>query len=207
LLQGDAELDAEGVRLEGDVRYVVPAGWRLSLRPDGPSGGGVEESWTHLPTWAAAAGAAAGAGPAVGAGAGYAAAGGATAVPAGPTWRWKYAMGEASRVKLQLEEREQSLPSHGKSHAEAMAALGHKIVHPTHCGGGAAKRGAAGKENSAAAAAAKEHSKHANAREELHSVVVQRSVATKERAKEAGVGRVVKNGGGFSKNGSSRTSR
>ena len=29
----DAELDAEGVTLKGDVRYDVPRGWRLSLRP------------------------------------------------------------------------------------------------------------------------------------------------------------------------------
>ena len=57
-LRGDAELDAEGVTLKGDVRYDVPRGWRLSLRPgaDGDGGAGVEESWTHLPTAAAGGG-------------------------------------------------------------------------------------------------------------------------------------------------------
>ena len=106
VLRGNAEFDAEGVALEGDVRYDVPSGWRLALRPG--VDGGVEESWTHLPT--AAAGAAAEAGEMSGC----------------STWRWVYEMGEDSRVKLSMQERQSSetLQSHGKSLDEAMAALG-----------------------------------------------------------------------------------
>ena len=50
-LEGSGELDALDVTLAGDVRYVVPDGKRLTLRPDGA--GGVQETWDDIvsPSW------------------------------------------------------------------------------------------------------------------------------------------------------------
>ena len=51
VLEGSGELDAKDVTLSGDVRYVVPDGKRLTLRPDGQ--GGVQETWEDIssPSW------------------------------------------------------------------------------------------------------------------------------------------------------------
>jgi len=50
-LEGNGEFDARDVVLSGDVRYVVPRGKRLTLRPDGA--GGVRETWSDVasPSW------------------------------------------------------------------------------------------------------------------------------------------------------------
>ena len=57
-MEGDGEFDAKGVTIEGDARYVVPAGWRLQLRPSRDDPGAIVERWTNLaaipgggPTW------------------------------------------------------------------------------------------------------------------------------------------------------------
>lgn len=55
IVEGDSEFCAKGVALDGDVKYVVPPGTRLELRPgpDGPND--VAERWTDLtesaPSW------------------------------------------------------------------------------------------------------------------------------------------------------------
>ena len=51
VVEGNGEFDAKDVALEGDVRYVVPTGKRLMLRPDGA--GGVQETWSDIsmPSW------------------------------------------------------------------------------------------------------------------------------------------------------------
>jgi hypothetical protein len=50
-LEGSGELDAKDLTGSGDVRYVVPDGKRLTLRPDGQ--GGVQETWEDIssPSW------------------------------------------------------------------------------------------------------------------------------------------------------------
>jgi hypothetical protein len=98
-LRGNAEFDARDVTLSGDVMYDVPAGWRLSLRPDtdergGESLGAVREEWTDL-----------------------------SAAGGGPTWRWAYDVGDGGRVGLRLEER-LDVGAHGDSREAAEAAVG-----------------------------------------------------------------------------------
>ncbi len=75
-VEGDGEFDAKGVTIKGDARYVVPAGWRLQLRPSGDDPGTIVERWTNL-----------------------AAAGG------GPTWNWTYEGGAGGDVRLTLDAR------------------------------------------------------------------------------------------------------
>lgn len=75
-MEGDGEFDAKGVTIKGDARYVVPAGWRLQLRPSGDDPGTIVERWTNL-----------------------AAAGG------GPTWNWTYEAGAGGDVRLTLDAR------------------------------------------------------------------------------------------------------
>jgi len=137
-LHGDAELDAKGVRLEGNLRYSVPSGWRLKLRPDGK--GGVAEAWTHLATAAVDADAAAAETAAAAAEREVRGCGGGSRDRAiggrgsqeralvGPTWQWRYEMGEGSRVKLHLEARA-GVAVHGRSYAEAQAAVEHAHAH------------------------------------------------------------------------------
>jgi hypothetical protein len=73
-LRGNAEFDARGVKLEGDVKYDVPAGKRLELfaGPGGPAD--VIERWSDL------------------------------ASDGKPSWQWRYALGEGGMVELELEE-------------------------------------------------------------------------------------------------------
>jgi hypothetical protein len=73
-LRGNAEFDARGVKLEGDVKYDVPAGKRLELfaGPGGPAD--VVERWSDL------------------------------ASDGKPSWQWRYALGEGGMVELELEE-------------------------------------------------------------------------------------------------------
>ena len=75
-VEGDGEFDAKGVTIKGGARYVVPAGWRLQLRPSGDDPGTIVERWTNL-----------------------AAAGG------GPTWNWTYEGGAGGDVRLTLDAR------------------------------------------------------------------------------------------------------
>jgi len=72
-LHGDAEIDARGVVLRGDVTYDVPAGKRLELfaGPGGPED--VVERWSDL------------------------------RADGKPSWQWRYALGEGGMVELALE--------------------------------------------------------------------------------------------------------
>ena len=91
-IEGNGEFDAKGVKLRGDAEYVVPAGWRLELRPFGPRRQGIEQRWTRLD-----------------------AAGGR------PTWQWQYAIGEGGRVVCTLVEREVASHGKTREEAEKTA--------------------------------------------------------------------------------------
>ena len=73
-LHGDAEIDARGVVLRGDVTYDVPAGKRLELfaGPGGPED--VVERWSDL------------------------------RADGKPSWQWRYALGEGGKVEIALRE-------------------------------------------------------------------------------------------------------
>ena len=79
-LHGDAEIDARGVVLRGDVTYDVPAGKRLELfaGPGGPED--VVERWSDL------------------------------RADGKPSWQWRYALGEGGMVELALREAEPLAP-------------------------------------------------------------------------------------------------
>ena len=91
-IEGNGGFDAKGVKLRGDAEYVVPAGWRLELRPFGPRRQGIEQRWTRLD-----------------------AAGGR------PTWQWQYAIGEGGRVVCTLVEREVASHGKTREEAEKTA--------------------------------------------------------------------------------------
>ena len=79
-LHGDAEIDARGVVLRGDVTYDVPAGKRLEIfaGPGGPED--VVERWSDL------------------------------RADGKPSWQWRYALGEGGKVELALREAEPLAP-------------------------------------------------------------------------------------------------
>ena len=92
-LEGDGEFDAKGVTIEGDARYVVPAGWRLQLRPSRDDPGAIVERWTNL-----------------------------AAIPGGgPTWNWTYEGGAGGDVRLTLDARR--VGHHGSSMERAEIAV------------------------------------------------------------------------------------
>jgi hypothetical protein len=76
-LRGDAELDAQGVDLHGDVAFDVPPGHRLTLRPARAGGPRGEYTATMQPLAVDAA----------------------TGAPV-PSWAWRYQLGDDGAVRL-----------------------------------------------------------------------------------------------------------
>jgi hypothetical protein len=101
-LHGQSEFEAAGVVLSGDLSFVVPHGYRLTVTADGASPDGLRRTLTRLPR----------------SGCGGRA----------PTWEWAAAWGEGGAVRLEMKEGGAGRAGAGAPHAAAAAAFVHECA-------------------------------------------------------------------------------